>query len=140
MVNPGDLVGRQVGRYAVVSHLASGGMAELYIARQQSVGGFEKQVVLKILQPRYAKNPRVVTMFLDEGRIVSRLRHPNIVQTFETGSEQGQAFIAMELLSGQSLHAVWDACRARAACATAPTMECGRDSAAASSAGRSPRR
>ena len=61
MANPGDLVGRQVGRYTVVRHLASGGMAELFIARQEAVGGFEKQLVLKILQPRYATNPRVVT-------------------------------------------------------------------------------
>ena len=45
----------------MVRHLASGGMAELYIARQEAMGGFEKQVVLKLLQPRYAENPRVVT-------------------------------------------------------------------------------
>jgi hypothetical protein len=49
-----DMIGRKVGRYEVVRHLASGGMAELYIARQRAMGGFEKQVVLKLLQPRYA--------------------------------------------------------------------------------------
>ena len=49
--NLNALIGGQVGRYSVVRHLASGGMAELYIARQEAMGGFEKPVVLKVLQP-----------------------------------------------------------------------------------------
>ena len=100
MANPGDLVGRLVGRYAVVRHLASGGMAELYIARQESVGGFEKQVVLKILQPRYAKNPRVVTMFLDEARLAAKLNHPAIVHVYDVADEGGLKYIAMEYIHG----------------------------------------
>ncbi len=103
MANPGDLVGRQVGRYAVVSHLASGGMAELYIARQESVGGFEKQVVLKILQPRYAKNPRVVTMFLDEARLAAKLNHPAIVHVYDVADEGGLKYIAMEYIHGETI-------------------------------------
>jgi serine/threonine-protein kinase len=103
MGNPDDLVGRQVGRYAVVRHLASGGMAELYIARQESVGGFEKQVVLKILQPRYAKNPRVVTMFLDEARLAAKLNHPAIVHVYDVGEEGGLKYIAMEYIHGETI-------------------------------------
>ncbi|HSY39867.1 MAG TPA: serine/threonine-protein kinase [Polyangia bacterium] len=103
MANPGDLVGRQVGRYAVVRHLASGGMAELYIARQESVGGFEKQVVLKILQPRYAKNPRVVTMFLDEARLAAKLNHPAIVHVYDVADEGGLKYIAMEYIHGETI-------------------------------------
>jgi len=103
MVNPGDLVGRQVGRYAVVRHLASGGMAELYIARQESVGGFEKQVVLKILQPRYAKNARVVTMFLDEARLAAKLNHPAIVHVYDVADEGGLKYIAMEYIHGETI-------------------------------------
>jgi serine/threonine protein kinase len=103
MANPGDLVGRQVGRYAVVRHLASGGMAELYIARQESVGGFEKQVVLKILQPRYAKNPRVVTMFLDEARLAAKLNHPAIVHVYDVADERGLKYIAMEYIHGETI-------------------------------------
>ena len=102
MANPGDLVGRQVGRYAVVRHLASGGMAELYIARQES-GGFEKQVVLKILQPRYAKNPRVVTMFLDEARLAAKLNHPAIVHVYDVADEGGLKYIAMEYIHGETI-------------------------------------
>jgi eukaryotic-like serine/threonine-protein kinase len=103
MANPDDLVGRQVGRYAVVRHLASGGMAELYIARQESVGGFEKQVVLKILQPRYAKNPRVVTMFLDEARLAAKLNHPAIVHVYDVADEGGLKYIAMEYIHGETI-------------------------------------
>ncbi len=73
---PESFVGTQVGRYTVVRHLASGGMAELFIAKQEAMGGFEKPVVLKLLQPRYAENPRVVTMFLDEARLAAKLNHP----------------------------------------------------------------
>ena len=100
---PGDLTGRQVGRYTVLSHLASGGMAELYIARQQSVGGFEKQVVLKILQPRYAKSPRVVQMFLDEARLAAKLNHPAIVHVYDVADEAGLKYIAMEYIHGETI-------------------------------------
>jgi serine/threonine-protein kinase len=97
------LIGRQVGRYAVLRHLASGGMAELYIARQQSVGGFEKQVVLKILQPRYAKSPRVVQMFLDEARLAAKLNHPAIVHVYDVADEAGLKYIAMEYIHGETI-------------------------------------
>jgi serine/threonine protein kinase len=103
MANPVELVGRQVGRYTVLRHLASGGMAELYIARQQSVGGFEKQVVLKILQPRYAKNARVVTMFLDEARLAAKLNHPAIVHVYDVADEGGLKYIAMEYIHGETI-------------------------------------
>lgn len=100
---PGNLIGRQVGRYSVISHLASGGMAELYIARQQSVGGFEKQVVLKILQPRYAKNARVVQMFLDEARLAAKLNHPAIVHVYDVADDAGLKYIAMEYIHGETI-------------------------------------
>jgi eukaryotic-like serine/threonine-protein kinase len=103
MANPEVLVGRQVGRYAVVRHLASGGMAELYIARQQAVGGFEKPVVLKILQPRYAQNPRVFAMFLDEARLAAKLNHPAIVHVYDVVDEGGVKYIAMEYIHGETI-------------------------------------
>jgi len=103
MANPVELVGHQVGRYGVIRHLASGGMAELYIARQESVGGFEKPVVLKILQPRYAQNPRVVTMFLDEARLAAKLNHPSIVNVYDVAEEQGLKYIAMEYIHGETV-------------------------------------
>jgi serine/threonine protein kinase len=98
-----EMVGRQVGRYTVVKHLASGGMAELYVARQQAVGGFEKQLVLKLLQGRYAEHPRVVEMFLDEARLAAKLNHPSIVHVYDVAEEDGVKFIAMEYIHGETL-------------------------------------
>jgi eukaryotic-like serine/threonine-protein kinase len=100
---PSDLVGQRVGRYTVLSHLASGGMAELFIARQEAMGGFEKQVVLKILQPRYARNPRVVQMFLDEARLAAKLNHPAIVHVYDVADEGGLKYIAMEYIHGETI-------------------------------------
>jgi eukaryotic-like serine/threonine-protein kinase len=102
-----NLIGRQVGRYSVVRHLASGGMAELYIAKQEAMGGFEKPVVLKVLQPRYAENPRVVTMFLDEARLAAKLNHPSIVHVYDVAEEDpsrgGMKYIAMEYIHGETV-------------------------------------
>ncbi len=98
-----DLTGRQVGRYSVVRHLASGGMAELYIARQESVGGFEKPVVLKVLQPKFARNPRVVAMFLDEARLAAKLNHASIVHVYDVAEDSGMKYIAMEYIHGETI-------------------------------------
>ncbi|HEY7373997.1 MAG TPA: protein kinase [Polyangia bacterium] len=100
---PESFIGSQVGRYAVVRHLASGGMAELFIAKQEAMGGFEKQVVLKLLQPRYAENPRVVSMFLDEARLAAKLNHPSIVHLYDVAEDGGLKYIAMEYIHGETV-------------------------------------
>jgi serine/threonine protein kinase len=100
---PDSFIGSQVGRYMVVRPLASGGMAELFIAKQEAMGGFEKPVVLKLLQPRYAENPRVVTMFLDEARLAAKLNHPSIVHLYDVADEGGMKYIAMEYIHGETV-------------------------------------
>jgi len=97
------MIGRKVGRYEISRHLASGGMAELYIARQQAMGGFEKPVVLKLLQPRYAEKAQVVTMFLDEARLAAKLNHPSIVHVYDVADEGGLKYIAMEYIHGETV-------------------------------------
>jgi hypothetical protein len=54
MASAKDLTGTRLGRYTLVEHLASGGMAEIFLARHESEGAFRKELVLKILQPRWA--------------------------------------------------------------------------------------
>jgi serine/threonine protein kinase len=98
-----EMLGRQVGRYRIVRHLASGGMAELYIARQEAMGGFEKEIVVKILQPKYAENPRVVQMFLDEARLAAKLNHQSIVHVYDVAEDGGLKYIAMEYIRGETL-------------------------------------
>jgi serine/threonine protein kinase len=103
MAAPAEFVGKRVGRFTIVSHLASGGMAELFIARQQAVGGFEKQLVLKMLQERYATNPRVLQMFLDEARLAAKLNHQNIVHVYDVDRFDGIHYIAMEYIHGETV-------------------------------------
>src|SRR5256885_16306297 len=102
MAAPAEFVGKRVGRVTIVSHLASGGMAELFIARQEAVGGFEKHLVLKMLQERYATNPRVLQMFLDEARLAAKLNHQNIVHVYDVDRAEGIHYIAMEYIHGET--------------------------------------
>lgn len=80
-------------------------MADVHLACT-SVLGANKLLVLKALRPGFRKDPNLVTMFIDEARIATRLNHPNVVQTYEVGLEDGGPFIAMEFLDGQPLHRV----------------------------------
>ncbi|MBN2497399.1 MAG: serine/threonine protein kinase [Deltaproteobacteria bacterium] len=94
---------RTFGRYELLTLLASGGMAEIHLARQTGIKGFERLVVIKKIHPHMARTRRFVEMFLDEARIAAQLNHPNIVQIFDLGEEHGEYFIAMEYLDGESL-------------------------------------
>ncbi len=91
------------GKYELLAHLATGGMAEIYLARMDGSDGFSKLVVVKRLLADLAKDKDYVQMFLDEARINARLNHSNIVQVLELGEVDGQYFIAMEYVSGLSI-------------------------------------
>jgi serine/threonine protein kinase len=101
--SPRDLKGRKVGQYELVEHLASGGMAEIFLARHRGDSGFVKELVLKILQGRYAEHPQVVAMFLDEARLAAKLNHPNVVDVYDVGLDEGLRYIAMEHVRGKTL-------------------------------------
>ncbi len=81
-------------------------MSKVYVAVASGPAGFNKLVVLKVLEGALAHDPEFVTMFLDEARLAARLNHANVVQTNEVGSEGERYFIAMEFLEGQPLHRV----------------------------------
>jgi serine/threonine-protein kinase len=91
------------GRYALCGEIASGGMATVHIARQVGAAGFARIVAIKRLHERYARDPEFVAMFLDEARIVARIRHPNVVQTIDVVAEDGELFLVMEYVHGESL-------------------------------------
>jgi serine/threonine-protein kinase len=99
----------RLGRYEVRAKIADGGMAVVYVARRDD----GEIVALKMIRDEFARNKEFLTMLLDEAKIVGHLRHPNIVRYHELCNEESRAFIAMELLFGQSLWSVWEACRAR---------------------------
>src|SRR5947209_1010052 len=86
---------RAFGKYTLLTKLATGGMAEIFLAQLRAIAGFEKQVVIKRILPHYADDADFVAMFLDEAKITARITHPNVCQVYELGSVDGQYFIAM---------------------------------------------
>ncbi|MBN2574068.1 MAG: serine/threonine protein kinase [Deltaproteobacteria bacterium] len=98
-----ELIGTKLGRYTLIDHLATGGMAEIFLARQESLGKFRRDLVLKVLQTRWEEYPEVVDMFLEEARISALMRHPNIVDVFDVAAEGGRHYIVMEYIAGRTL-------------------------------------
>jgi len=97
-------VHQKFGRYELLTLLARGGMAEVFLARITGVGGFAKLLVIKRILPHLSGDPDFVEMFLNEGRIAAQLTHPNVCQVYELGEVDGCLFLAMEYLDGL----VWD--------------------------------
>jgi serine/threonine protein kinase len=96
----------QFGKYVLQRKLAEGGMAELFLAKQEGMEGFEKLVVVKRILPQLCADDSFVRMFLNEARVAARLNHPNVVQIFDLGKLGEQFFIAMEYVHGEDLRAV----------------------------------
>jgi serine/threonine protein kinase len=91
-----------LGRYEVAGYLASGGMAEVLLGRVHGPSGFERIVVLKRILPHLARQASFLDMFLDEARIIARIHHPNVVHVHELGTADGELFMVMEYLDGES--------------------------------------
>ncbi len=95
-----------MGRFTLLTPLAYGGMAEIWLARQAGLKGFEKLVVIKRMVASLAESHEYVEMFLTEARLAAQLTHPNVVQIYELGEEAGSLFIVMEYLDGEDLASV----------------------------------
>ena len=100
------------GRYQTVELIGTGGMADVWRARATGAAGFERPVALKVLHPQMARRPDAVQYFLDEARLASRLRHPNVVGVLDLGQSGDAYFIAMELIDGADLDSAVRALRA----------------------------
>ncbi|MFY0566265.1 serine/threonine-protein kinase [Archangium lansingense] len=87
----------------IIRRLGQGGMAEVFLAKQVGVKGFEKFVVMKKILPQFAENTEFVDMLFAEARANARLTHPNVVQTFDVGMNDGVAYILMEYVRGPDL-------------------------------------
>ncbi|MFE8604513.1 protein kinase domain-containing protein [Archangium violaceum] len=94
---------REFGKYELVSKLAAGGMAITYRARMKGAAGVTKPVVIKQILPHFADEPDFVEMFVSEARVAAGLTHGNIAQVFDFGEIDGQYFLAMEFVHGQTL-------------------------------------
>src|SRR5258705_814515 len=92
----------RLGPYELLEKLATGGMAEIYIARRVGPHGFSKRIALKRILPQLAADPEFVAMFIDQARLCAQLTHPNLVQAFDFGEEEGELYMAMELVEGST--------------------------------------
>ena len=100
---------RQFGKYVLLKPLAKGGMGEIYLAVGGDVGGFEKLCVIKKVITEKADRTKS-NRFLDEAKVVLRLAHSALVNTFDAGEVGGEFYIAMELVEGKDLREVWNRC------------------------------
>ncbi len=100
------------GRYRLCFELASGGMANLFLARQGGPFGFDKLVALKRIHSHLHTEKDFVDMFLDEARVAAQLTHPNVCSVIDFGEASGTYFLAMDYLFGEPLsnvrHALFD--------------------------------
>ncbi len=96
-IHPAPLM---LGPYELTLRLATGGMAEVYLARRGGPHGFQKVVAVKRILPQLAQDADFVAMFIDEARVCARLAHPNIVQVFDFGEHDGELYMAMEYVDG----------------------------------------
>lgn len=96
-IHPAPLM---LGPYELLQRIATGGMAEVYLARRAGPHGFQKVVAVKRILPQLAQDDDFVAMFVDEARVCARLAHPNIVQVFDFGEHDGELYMAMEYVDG----------------------------------------
>ena len=83
-----------------MQRIATGGMAEVYLARRAGPHGFAKTVAVKRILPQLARDLDFVAMFVDEARVTANLCHPNIVQVFDFGEHDDELYMAMEYVDG----------------------------------------
>jgi serine/threonine protein kinase len=100
-------MGVTFGKYEIIRRIATGGMAEIFLAREHQIEGFERPVVIKKVLPQFAKEKDLIQMFLQEARTAALLEHTNIVRIYGLGQEQSIFYIAMEYVHGETLAEVW---------------------------------
>jgi serine/threonine-protein kinase len=106
---------RVVGRYALYGAIAAGGMATVHLGRLVGDAGFSRPVAIKRLHPQFARDPDFAAMFLDEAHLAARVRHANVVQMVDVVAEDGEIFLVMEYVHGESFAYLLRAVRARRA-------------------------
>lgn len=98
----------KIGRYDILGRLATGGMAEIFLAREPGPKGAARHIVVKRILAHIAHDERMVEMFESEASLCMNLAHPNICPIYEYGEQAGSLFLAMEWVRGVSLRELMD--------------------------------
>lgn len=101
--NDADSPERQFGPYRLTQQIATGGMAEIHLAKTRGIEGFEKYVALKMIHPNFSSDDHFVQMLIDEAKISVQLQHGNIAHVFDLGRVGNTYYIAMEFVDGHDL-------------------------------------
>ena len=97
-------LGRRVGRFELLQHLATGGMADVYMTRTLGFSGFERKLVVKVLRQN---DDTHVAMFLDEARLLASIHHRHVVGAYEVGcTADGTYYLVMEYVEGETVRGV----------------------------------
>ncbi|HTQ44441.1 MAG TPA: serine/threonine-protein kinase [Polyangiaceae bacterium] len=105
------VAGYRLDRYELLCPIAEGGMASVWIARQQGKHGFQRFVAIKTILPKYAAEPSFQNMFIDEARIASRIEHTHVTQILDVGEQHGVTYLVMEYVDGDAVSKIARAAR-----------------------------
>ncbi len=101
-------------RYELLDRIGVGGMAEIFRGKAVAAGGFEKPVAIKRILPHLSQDRRFVELLIAEAKVLSLLKHRNIVQIFDVGlGDDGQYFLVMEYVDGKDIGAIQRALEAK---------------------------
>ena len=103
---------KTIGRYAMCAEIAAGGMATVHLGKLLGQVGFSRIVAIKALHPQFARDPDFLSMFLDEARLAGRVRHPNVVSVFDVVAREGELYLIMDYVPGETLARLARALRA----------------------------
>jgi serine/threonine protein kinase len=108
------------GKYQILERIATGGMAEIYKAKLEGIGGFQRTFAIKRILPNLSQNGEYIAMLVDEAKVAGLLSHANIVQILDLGQVEGIWYIAMEYVHGRDLGAVLRRAKKKGLCLPVP--------------------
>jgi serine/threonine protein kinase len=108
------------GKYQILERIATGGTAEIYKAKLEGIGGFQRTFAIKRILPSLSQHSDYIAMLVDEAKVAGLLSHANIVQILDLGQVDGIWYIAMEYVDGQDLGAVLRRANRKGLCLPVP--------------------
>ncbi len=98
------IAGSNLGDYELIKSLGHGGMAEVFLAKQSGISGFQRLVALKVIHPTHSEDPSFIEALVQEAKVAVQLSHPNIGQVHDLGKVENIYFIVMDFIDGKDLY------------------------------------